>query len=123
MEKFNCPYATAETVTLNNCEPALTSLAASFSSPQPLAERSCKEIARLDAMRRVVRARVNTTGFRMFGAKIAGRGFFLHDSLFLPGMLVVLSLRRERMHIDVPVRAIFRAEAAADAPILDDHLK
>ena len=75
----------------------------------------------------VVRAGVDATGLRMFGAKIAGGRLFLNDGLFLSGMLVVSilvwRLRREGMHVDVSVRAIFRAEAAADAPILDNDFQ
>ena len=38
-------------------------------------------------------------------------------------MLRVIGLRGERMKVDISVRAIFRAQAAPDAPILNDDLQ
>ena len=32
-------------------------------------------------------------------------------------------LHRERMHVDIAVRAVLGAQAAADAPVLDDHFQ
>ena len=74
-------------------------------------------------MRRIMRAGIDAARLGMFRAEIAGRGFFLHHGFFLPGVLVILGLGGEGMHVDVPVRAIFRAQPAADAPILNDHFQ
>src|SRR5260221_723961 len=91
----------------------------SYSLPQS----SREEITRLDAMRRVVRTCIDATGFRLLGAEIAGGRLFLHDRLFVPRMFMIVGLRGERVQIDISVRAIFGAQSAAYAPILDDDLE
>src|SRR5947209_226897 len=63
-------------------------------------------------MRRVVRTRINAAWLGEIRAEITRRRFLPH-----------LSARFERMQRNVAVGTIFRAQAAADAPILDDHFK
>jgi hypothetical protein len=87
------------------------------------ADERAEKVARLDAMRRVVRAGINATRLGVIGAEIARRGFLADHGALAAGMIGIVGLHRERMQIDVSVRAILRAKAAADAPILDDHFK
>ena len=71
----------------------------------------------------IVRARIHTTGFCLLGAEIAGGRLLLDHSFFLSRMFMVIGLRGKRMHIDIAVRAILSAQAAADAPVFNDDLK
>src|SRR5271156_1753263 len=82
-----------------------------------------KKLPRVHAMGRVVRASVNTTRLREIRAKVAGRRFLLHHCFFLPGHSRHVGENIERVHVDVAVRAILRAQPAADAPILDNHFQ
>src|SRR5579859_4902838 len=88
-----------------------------------LSERSSEEVAGLHPMRGVMGTGIDTAGFGMILAKVAGGRLFLHHGFFLAGMLVVIGLGRKGMQVDIAVRAIFRAQAAADAPVFDDDLE
>src|SRR5882757_1149041 len=87
--------------------------------PQNLAE----EGARIDAVRGVVRARVDATRFFQVRAEVAGGRFLLDDGFLTAGVFGVVGEHFERMEIDVAVGAVASAEAAADAPILDDYFE
>src|SRR5947208_4191238 len=92
--------------------------------PLPIFHRGHRpeERERLDAVRGVVRARIHAARLRMFHAQIAtGR--------LLPGrrdhpvrLLRIGDLDLERVQVEVAVRTIPNAEAATDAPVLDDDL-
>src|SRR6202040_2095038 len=88
-----------------------------------LLQQASKEFSRLHSVSRVVRTSVDAAWLRKVGTKIARRRLLLHHGL-LPGLRVG-QIRRyvERMHVDIAVRAIFSAEAAADAPIFDDYFQ
>src|SRR5687768_3109441 len=82
-----------------------------------------EELQRLDAMERVVRAGIHARGLRVVAAEIARRGLLADHRLAPAGVLGILALHGERVQVDVAVRALVGAEAAADAPVLDDDLE
>src|ERR1700693_1261285 len=88
-----------------------------------LADSIGKESFWIDAMSCVVRACVNTTGLGQIGAQVAGSGFLFSDCLGAAGSVGIFIQYLERMQIDMAVRAVARAQAAADAPILDDDFE
>src|SRR5258708_28108333 len=90
------------------------------SSPVALPENFPEEFSRIDAMRRVVRARVDAARFFQVRAEIAGGRFLLDDGFFSAGVLGIVSEHFEWMQVDVAVGAIARAEAAPDAPVFDN---
>src|SRR5258708_6092491 len=77
-----------------------------------------EELYGIDAMCRVVRARIDATGFTMFEAQIADDGPLLNDRLVLvihDGVSQRIGFG-ELVNIDVVVRAVLGAKTAADAP-------
>ena len=74
-------------------------------------------------MRGVVRARVNATRFRMIGAEIAGSGFLPYHRHLAPRCSGIIGFDGKRVQINVAVRAVFRAQAAADAPVFNDDFQ
>ena len=72
-------------------------------------------------MRRVMGTGVHATGFCMLRAQVAGCRLILGDHDLAPRE--IFGGHRERMHADIPVRAILRAQPAADAPVFDDDLE
>src|SRR5690242_12760584 len=88
-----------------------------------LAEHFGKECFWVHAMRGIMRTGVNAAWFLEVRAKIAGSCFLLDDRLLAAGILGIVSQDLKRMQIDIAVGTIARAEAAADAPILDDDLE
>ena len=82
-----------------------------------------EKLARLDAMRGVVRAGVDAAGFFEVCAEVARSGFLLDGGFFAAGMLGIFGQDLEGMKIDVAVRTVARAKAAADAPIFDDDFQ
>ncbi len=93
------------------------------SSLRALSKHLGEEYFWIDAMRRVVRARVNATWFFQVRAEIARCGFLLNDGFFAASVLGIVGHHFERKQIDVAVGAIARTKASANAPILDDHLE
>src|SRR5688572_10967806 len=82
-----------------------------------------KERQRLNAVRRIMRARVDTARLGVLDAQIAAGGLALRD-LQLAGRLCRIGHGGlEGVQRQVAVRAIVGAEAAADAPVLDDDLE
>src|SRR5271163_1736668 len=77
----------------------------------------------IDAMRRIVRARVHATLFLQMRAQIAGSGFLLDGGLLAPSVFWIVHDHFKGMQINISVRAIPCAQAATDAPILDDHFQ
>src|SRR5229473_423033 len=94
-----------------------------FSFRAALAEHVGKKRARVDAMRGVVRAGVDAARFFQVRAEIARSRFLLDRRLLVPGSLRIVDHHFEGVQIDVAVRTVLRAEAAADAPILDDDFQ
>jgi hypothetical protein len=88
-----------------------------------LAEHVRKKSARVDAMRGVMRARVHATWLFQMRAQIARGSFLFNRCLLSARALGIVDHHFERMQIDVAVGTILRAEAAADAPILDDDFE
>src|SRR5580704_12179566 len=88
-----------------------------------LLQQASKEFSRFHSVSRVVRTSVHAAWLRKIGTKVARRRFLLDRGFFLA--LLVGQIRRyvERVHVDIAVRAIFSAEAAADAPIFDDYFQ
>jgi len=74
-------------------------------------------------MRRVMRAGINTAGFRVVMTKIAGRGLHTHAGDPPPRMCRVVKLYRKWMQVDVAIGAVVGAQAAPDAPVLDDDFE
>src|SRR6266478_4453599 len=88
-----------------------------------LAEHVGKKCARVDAVRRVMRTRVHAARLFQVCAQIARRSFLLDSCFLAAGALGIVDHHFERMQVDVAVGTILRAEAAADAPILDDDFE
>ena len=88
-----------------------------------LAEHGGEKGARVDAMGGVVRAGVDAAWFLQVRAEIAGRGFLFDDGFLVSWVLGIGGENLKWMQIDVAVRAIARAEAAADAPVFDDDFE
>ena len=82
-----------------------------------------EKLARLDAMRGVVRAGVDAAWFFEVCAEVARSGFLLDGGFFAAGMLGIFGQDLEGMKIDVAVRTVARAKATADAPIFDDDFQ
>src|ERR1700733_6536087 len=80
-----------------------------------------EEFVRLHAMRRVVRAGIHAAGLGQVRTQIARSRLLLYDGYLPPNVHRIIFEYRERMHIDISIRAVFLAQAASDAPILDDH--
>src|SRR5260370_24319536 len=88
-----------------------------------LAKHIGEKCPRIDAMRGVVRARVDAARFFQVRAKIA-RSSFLSDGRFLSAApLEIVNHHFERMQIYIAVGTILRAQAAADAPIFDNDFQ
>jgi hypothetical protein len=101
----------------------LSILIGALSLAVALAENLAEEFSRIDAVCGVVRAGVNATWFFQVRAQIARGRFLLDDSFLAAGVLWIVREHFEWMEIDVAIRAIARAQAAADAPVLDDHFE
>src|ERR1700686_4632766 len=86
-----------------------------FSFCGALAEHVGKKCARVDPMRGVVRTSVDAAWFFQMLAEIARSSFLLDGCLLAPGPLGIVNHHFEWVQIDVAVRTILRAEAAADA--------
>jgi hypothetical protein len=74
-------------------------------------------------MRRIMRARIHATRLLQVRAKVARRRLLLYHCLLSSQVFQVFHHHVERMQVDVPVRAIPRAQAAPDAPILNNHFQ
>src|SRR2546421_12035987 len=94
-----------------------------FSFRGDLAEHFGEKCARIDAVRGVVRTGVNAAWFFQVRAEVTRSSFLLDRRLLAAGSLRIVNHHFERMQIDVAVRTILGAEAAADAPILDDDFE
>src|SRR5712664_3560876 len=94
-----------------------------FSFRGALAEHVCEKGARIDAVCGVVRTGVDAAWFFQVRAEIARRCFLLACRFFSAGSLRIINHHFERMQIDVAVRTILGAKAAADAPIFDDDFE
>src|SRR5260370_5740330 len=94
-----------------------------FSFRGALAEHIGEKCARVESVSGIVRASVDAAWFFQMRAEIARSSFLLDGRLLAPGPLRIVNHHFEWMQIDVAVGAILRAEAAADAPILDDDFE
>src|SRR5215467_13099447 len=88
-----------------------------------LAEHLPKELARIYAVRSVVRAGVDTTWLFQVRAKVAGSGFLLDHGFLATRTFRIVGEDFEWVQVDIAVGAITRAQAAADAPVLDDDFQ
>src|ERR1700719_3959950 len=88
-----------------------------------LADSIGEKLFRIDAMSRIVRARINTTRFRQIGAQIAGGGFLFYDRFGMAGMIGIFIHHLKWMQINIAVRTIARAQTTTDAPIFDDDFE
>src|SRR5580698_6652361 len=88
-----------------------------------LLQQASKEFSRFHSVSRVVRTSVHAAWLRKVGTKVARSRLLLDHRFFLA--LCVGQIRRyvERMHVDIAVWTIFRAQAAADAPIFNNHFQ
>src|ERR1039458_8418190 len=75
-----------------------------------------EEFVRLHAMRRIVRAGVYATRLGQIGAYGARSRLLLYHGHLAPRVHRIVLHHRERMHVDIAVRAVLRAQAAPDAP-------
>ena len=94
-----------------------------FSFRGSLAEHIGKKCARVDAVRGIVRTSVDAAWFFQMRAEIARSSFLLDHRLLAASSFRIVNHHFEWVQIDVAVRTILRAEAAADAPILDDDFE
>src|SRR5262249_51153739 len=94
-----------------------------FSFRGTLTKHFGKKCFRVDAVRSVVRASVDAAWLLQMCAKIAGSGFLLDDRFLASIVFRIVGHHFERMQIDIAVGAVARAQAAADAPVLNDHLE
>src|SRR5215469_4554299 len=98
-------------------------LIASGSFRAGLAEHLAEELAWIHAVRGVVRAGVDAARLFQVRAEVAGSCLLL-DRRFLPaGIFGIVGKNFERVQVDVAVRAIASAQAATDAPVLDDDFE
>jgi len=74
-------------------------------------------------MRGIMRARINAAWLFEVRAEITGSCLLLDDRLLAPHIFRVVCEYFKWMQVDIAVGTIARAEAAADAPILDDHFE
>ena len=74
-------------------------------------------------MRGIVRTRVNAAGLGMIVAEVAGRSLDAGAGDFPARVCGIVEFDWERMQVDVAVRAVVGAKAAANAPILDDDFE
>src|SRR5205085_1850759 len=74
---------------------------------------------RLDAVRGVMRARVDATRLCLLHAEIAARRLVPRARDQAPGLRRIGDLHRERVQIQIAIRTAADAEAAPDAPVLD----
>ena len=88
-----------------------------------LADDVGEKLFGIDAMGGVVRASIDATGFFQIGAEIATGGFLFDGGFFAAGVIGIVGHDFEWMKVDVAVRAIARAETAANAPIFDDDFE
>src|SRR5580693_5477109 len=88
-----------------------------------LLQQASKEFSRFHPVSRVVRTSVNAAWLRKVGTKVARSRLLFDHGFLIP--LHVGQIRRhvEWMHVDIAVWAIFRAQAAADAPIFDNYFQ
>src|SRR5579884_130739 len=82
-----------------------------------------KELARIDAMGCIVRTSINAARLFLVGAEITGRGLGANFSDFAAGLREVIDCNLERMHVDVSIRTVIRAETATDAPVFNDDFQ
>ena len=94
-----------------------------FSFRGALAEHVGEKCARVNAVRGIVRAGVDAAWFFQVRAEIARSSFLLDHRLLAASSFRIVNHHFEWVQIDVAVRTILRAEAAADAPILDDDFE
>ena len=71
----------------------------------------------------VVRTGVDATRLSMIVAEVAGRGLDAGAGDFSARVCRIVEFDRERMQVDVAVRTVVGAEAASNAPILDDYFE
>ncbi len=74
-------------------------------------------------MRGVVRTSINAAWFFQVRAEIARSRFLLDRCFLVSGPLRIVNHHFEWVQINIAVRAILRAKAAANAPILDDNFE
>ena len=74
-------------------------------------------------MRGIVWTRVYAAWLGVVVAQVTRRRFHLHASNLVSRMIRIIQLRWKWMQIDISVWAIGGAEAAADTPVFNDHLK
>src|SRR5258708_10157874 len=74
-------------------------------------------------MRGVVRAGVDAAWFFQVRAEVAGSCFLVDGGFLAGGAFGIIPHHFERVQINIAVRTILRAEAATDAPILDDDFE
>src|SRR5579883_197119 len=82
-----------------------------------------EELTWLYAMGGVMRAGVDAARLLQMGAQIARGRFLFNGSFFASRMIRILGHDFEGMQVDVAVRTIARAEAAADAPVFNNHFQ
>jgi hypothetical protein len=103
--------------------PALAAEELDFLSARIDPHHCIKKCSRVNAVCSVMRARINTTRLLQMRAQIARRGLLLNHSLLSPRPLQVLHHHIEWMQIDISIRTIPRAQAATDAPILNNDFQ
>ena len=74
-------------------------------------------------MCRIMRAGIDATGFLMVVTQIARSCFYARAGDLAAWHYGVIEFHWERMQIDVAIRAVAGAEAAADAPVFNDDLQ
>src|SRR3954471_16034005 len=86
------------------------------------AEHAGEERERLDPVRRVVRAGVDAARLLVLHAEVAAGRLLFRARDQASRLRRIGHLHRERVQVEVSVRAVAGAQAAPDAPVLDDDL-
>ena len=88
-----------------------------------LLEQPSKKLRRIDPVRGVVRASINTTWLGVVMAQIAGCRLQTGARDFPPRMRRIVQFDRERVKVDIAVGAIVRAQSTTNAPVFDDDFE
>ena len=82
-----------------------------------------KEFVGIHPMSSIMRTGVDAAWLGVLGTKIARGGLLLGDYCAFPRRVGILGIHFEGVQRYVAIRAVLRAQSAADAPILNDHFK
>src|SRR5580692_5062376 len=88
-----------------------------------LLKQAAKKFQRVHAMGGIMRAGVHATRLFMIQAEITRCRLHLDAGNPLSRIGNIINLDWERMHIDISIRTVVGALAAADTPVLNNHFE